>query len=151
VQPGAPDEHLVQLEHAGADRRRKPERAAGAPPRQERLGELGREPFVEREPAELGRGCAVLVVKMTLVRRELLVRENTFLRAKRLSSRKQCFPPLRAEKVQLGAFGFPVNHTLRVHGADRFRISEDAGGVGDFPQARGGRTAVEFRARPDVT
>jgi hypothetical protein len=87
---------------------------------------------------------------MALVRGELFVRENAFLRAKRLSSRKQRFPPLGAEMVELGAFGFSVDHTLRVHGADRFRISEDAGDVGDLPQREGGRSAVDFRARPDV-
>jgi hypothetical protein len=87
---------------------------------------------------------------MALVCRELFVRENAFLRAQRLSSREQCVPPLGAKKVELGAFGFPVNHTLRVHGADWFRISEDAGDVGDFPQREGGRSAVDFRACPDV-
>jgi hypothetical protein len=38
-----------------------------------------------------------------------------------------------------------------VHAADRFRISEDAGGVGDLPQREGGRSAVDLSARPDVT
>jgi hypothetical protein len=52
---------------------------------------------------------------MALVCRELFLRENALLRAKRLSSREQCFPPLGAEIVELGAFGVPVNHTLRVH------------------------------------
>ena len=81
MQAGAPHEHIVQLEYAGPNRRREPECPPGESARQERLRELGRKAFVEREPAELCGGRLVLAAQMTLVCLELLLGEHAFLRA----------------------------------------------------------------------
>jgi hypothetical protein len=64
---------------------------------------------------------------MTLVCLELLVGEDAFLRVQRLPGREQRFPPLRAEEIELCAFGFLVGHTARVHPADPQCIREDPG------------------------
>ena len=127
VQAGASDEHVVQLEDARADGRRNPERPSGAPARQERLRELGRKTFVQREPAELVGRRPVLAVEMTLVGVELFVGEEAFLGVQSVPGREQRLSPLRAEEVELGAFRFPVGHTIRLQQPSLVRIREGRG------------------------
>ena len=125
VQARASDEHIVHLEHAGSNllearARGGRSRAGGTAPRA-RLEDLRRGKCRSSKATVLSRGAGAVCASSSSLGRTPSSARNASRAASSAS------PPLRAESVELGEFGFSVGHNFRLPWGCSFRIREDPG------------------------